>query len=127
MRPSQLACRFHLPMGTLLLLMAVVGWGLQYKTARYARDASHRVSSAVPATFLNDGERTLISNAALQSRGSGLPVGLTSFNVYAAGDHPELLLFKGGLIPVPPVPTRKHGLSRQSSFRAPPAMLAAFA
>ena len=127
MRSRQFVCRFRLPMRTLLLLMAVVGWGVQYKTAHYAQDPSHGVSSGVPATLLDDGERTLRSDCAVAPDRSGPPVGLTSPDVPVAGFHFEPVLPKGGLLPSAHDGARKDRLKVESSFRAPPKLLSAFA
>lgn len=57
--------RTRMPVGTLVIVFALIGWGLQYKTSLY-RHFFH-ASSNPPAKLLSDAERPSIEQSTLQS------------------------------------------------------------
>lgn len=86
MPSSHSACHIRLPIGTLtlVLLLALIGWGLQYKTSLYQRD--HRHSTSVPpAKLLSEAERSSASKGVISSPVLTSPVGIASPHVPAAG------------------------------------------
>jgi len=66
------ADRRRVPIGTLVLLLAVFSWGLEYKTSLYHQWRNPRASANPPAKLLTDAERCLFSKA------SGTGAGLVS-------------------------------------------------
>lgn len=120
MCPCILVRRFRLPIGTLVLLLAVVGWGLQYKTSLYPQ-ANHRHAAAViPAKLLNDGETSLTWNDAIPSTGSVLPIGLASPDAIATGYHREPERSEGHLCLVSQKVPREQRPDARFFLRGPP-------
>lgn len=117
MRSFKLARRFRLPVGTLLL--AVVGWGLQYKASLYPQ-ANHRHAAAViPAKLLNDGETSLTWNDTIASTGPLFPIGLASLHVPATGYDREPGRSEGISFVSREVP-REQRRDRRFFLRGPP-------
>jgi hypothetical protein len=64
---SRSARRVSLPVGTFSILLALIGWGLQYKTSLYYH--LFQTSPDPPAKLLSDAERPSTGRSALTSDG----------------------------------------------------------
>jgi hypothetical protein len=78
--------RVRLPIGTVVLLMAVFGWGLEYKTSLYQEPGNiFHSRSLPPAKLLTEAERTLSSKQAAFGYGLNRGAKFASSHLLAAG------------------------------------------
>ena len=108
-----------LPIGTAMLLVALIGWGLQYKTSLYQERYLHSPSPS-PAKLLSDAERGVTSKVVLGSHNSTPLAKIAKFRAPAASYQGEPLRDEGfvqfALHAVPP----EYRAFRRFSLRAPP-------
>jgi hypothetical protein len=113
--------RIRLPFGTLVLLLAVFGWGLQYKTSLYQDQRSNLHSKSLPpAKLLSEAERIASSKHAVSS--AGLITGVTTATLGApwAGYDAELTLCEGCLSPTQRGAAPTRSFSAKLFIRPPP-------
>jgi len=72
---SRRSRRSRLPIGTLVLLLAVFGWGLGYKTSLYHPGKHFRAASPNPAKLLTETEREDSGKRAASLHGRAYPPG----------------------------------------------------
>lgn len=120
MRLSHLARRFRLPIGTMVLLAAVVGWGLEYKVSLYEHGNPLTVTSSVPGKVLSDTDQCARGNGAAASIEAGSPTGDASLPVAAAGVFREPAGSEGELSLVSQDIRRERRSGQGISLRGPP-------
>ncbi len=113
--------RTRFPFGTVLLLLAVFGWGLHYKTSLYQDQAQDLHSTLIPpAKLLSDAERILSPKNAVASLVVVPPTRIATFHALAAERVGESAHLAGYL----PVPSREqlpeHNPCRDVFIRPPP-------
>jgi len=83
----QSAKRARLPLGTLALLLALFGWGLQYKTSLYHSGKDLHSHSVPPAKLLSEAERRISARHSVDSAVSAASVKTTAGHAeFADGD-----------------------------------------
>lgn len=109
----------RLPIGTAVLLIALIGWGLQYKTSLYQEKYLHS-PSPTPAKLLCETDRNLTAQCVLDSSLSTPSLNIADLHVLAANYEGELLRFDGVVQAVLQYPPLRHRPFEQSCLRAPP-------
>jgi len=87
MLSSKSAHRVRLSAGTLVILLALIGWGLQYKTSLYHN--FFQTSPDPPAKLLSDAERPCTEQISLASVASKVRTKSVSHSVLAAAFERE--------------------------------------
>lgn len=75
--------RFHLPIGTIALLLAIIAWGFHYKISLYQEQHELNTNITPPAKLLSEAEKSAISRTAAISPDSQLRTADVHF--FAAG------------------------------------------
>jgi hypothetical protein len=74
------AKKTRMPIGTLVLLLAVFAWGLQYKISLYHQGSGIHSGSAPPAKLLSDAERLYPEKYSIRSVPSAPRIESTGFH-----------------------------------------------
>jgi hypothetical protein len=114
------ADRKRLPIGMLALLLAIFGWGLEYKTSLYQHWRDPHPSSIPPAKLLAEGEKCDIEKLAASSIDSSSQVKVSSQLLPAAGFERERSRFEQPLSSATFDARRKLQRQTQSFIRPPP-------
>lgn len=113
--------RLRLLIGTLALLLAVLGWGLSYKTSLYRNQETIFHSALVPsAKFILENEKSLGSLVAVISSAPSRLPGLASPHFFAAGYDGKSLCGEGCLLCDWPNELSQHEPRWQFFIRPPP-------
>lgn len=124
MLSSRSAFRVSLPTGTLVVLLALIGWGLQYKTSLYYH--IFHVSPEPPAKLLSDAERPATERCAVKSNGLASAVGkvrarnASYYCALAAGSYGNPTRDEDPLLLVPRVVISSFHHPRTRFFLRPP-------
>lgn len=118
--PKPLAHRARLPLGTLILLLAVFGWGLEYKTSLYQDQQSNLHSkSQPPAKLLSEAERNVSSKRMVSFAGLIGGVKIATPDLLATGNSVEQARCVSELC-LPPQETAPRRSSSTKYFIRPP-------
>lgn len=112
--------RAQLPIGALLLVIALFAWGLEYKTSLYKHWRHPHASSFPPAKLLTDAERPLPSKRAATSYVATSPVRVSKTHALVARLDCKSAGSEGFSLPTLQDAPSHHCPSSRFIIRAPP-------
>jgi hypothetical protein len=120
---DNLTRRTRFPVGTVMLLLALIGWGLQYKTSLILAEQDHTLYSSeiLPAKILSDREECLSSKTAAAASPSMAPERIPAHcPVLARGRDREIAQCQTSLLMASPIVLHVRANSSATYFIRPP-------
>ncbi len=120
MLSSFTAHRFRWPIGSLVLLLALFGWGLEYKLSLYHEWEVHHISSDPPAKLLTEAERRIAPKGAITSPVLVRPIRVLSAHALVPEYGREQARSASPLLPVFQEAPARYRLAGRFFIRPPP-------